>query len=220
MIQIHFFLFVVFIIGLCVDAEDVQHSGCYNYFLKKDNCVHSSSEAPCASSSGKTINSCNAFKIDPTCKVAQEKASLEGYTQGTGILSRRYDTTIDTHAVAGGTGICGYYDTNTTLGVCLWSGEGYVDSKGEALSGWLNGTQTKNCNKKVYIQRQGKPETVQYAEVLDGCGLYTTDPSMGCFQAWMTILLFDKFNPTKEERKNFKMNDIFTWEFVDGSNPV
>lgn len=38
-----------------------------------------------------------------------------------------------------------------------------------------------------YIQRQGRPETVQYANVVDGCTFLTRDPAVGCFQIWMTI---------------------------------
>ncbi|EGG11503.1 uncharacterized protein MELLADRAFT_91075 [Melampsora larici-populina 98AG31] len=219
--MIHFLFLLVSIATVCVKADDAQHTGCYGYFLNKDGCVHGSSGAPCSANSAKTSTSCNAFKIDPTCEAAQQQAALQSSQQThSSRLARRYDTTIPTLAVAGGNGICGFYDSNTTLGVCLWSGEGWVDSRNEPHSGWLNGTRTENCQKQVYIQRQGKPETVQYARVLDGCGFNAVTPDVGCFQVWMTIDLFDKFGPTPEERTSFQIDGTFTWDFVDGSNPV
>ncbi|KAH9824253.1 hypothetical protein DFH28DRAFT_1077997 [Melampsora americana] len=207
--MIHFLFLSICIFSLSVKANNLQNTGCYNYFLQKDNCVHASSINPCSTKNGKMSKSCKAFKIDPNCKAAQQNAALQPR------LARRYDTTIPTLAVAGG-----FYNSTVTSGVCLWSGDGWVDSRNQPLSGWLNGTQTGNCNKQVYIQRQGQPGTVQYAPVLDGCGFNTQTPETGCFQIWMTIDLFDKFNPTQQERESFQIDETFTWDFVDGSNPI
>ncbi|KAH9816646.1 hypothetical protein DFH28DRAFT_1046708 [Melampsora americana] len=162
-------------------------------------------------------------------------------------LVRRYDTTTPTLAVAGGNGvrdkhsnfywgkklmnclfqlinlahqICGFYNSTNTSGVCLWTGEDWVEGS-QQQSGWLNGTVTDNCNKQVYIQRQGQPDTVQYAPVLDGCRFFTPDPAVGCFQIWLTIDLFEKFGPTADELASFTMNSTFSWDFnnLNGQNP-
>lgn len=225
--MIHFLLLSVSIATLCVRAHDhvaerPDRTGCFDYFLQKDGCVYGSADAPCKEKTGKTSTSCNAFRIDPASEAAQKQTVLQAAPENHGRLARRYDTTIPTLAVAGGSGICGFYNSTTTSGVCLWSGEGWVDSRHEPISGWLNGTSVANCNKHVYIQRQGKPETVQYAPVLDGCGFNTVTPDVGCFQVWMTIDLFDKFNPTPEQRRKFQIDDTFTWDFVggEGGNPV
>ncbi|KAG0139943.1 hypothetical protein CROQUDRAFT_100817 [Cronartium quercuum f. sp. fusiforme G11] len=191
-------------------AEDFKsqqpNTLCYNFFLQKDGCVNSSAENPCNGTTTfqKTASLVGSFEVAPKKR-----------------LARRYDTTIPTQAVGGGDGICGPYDTNTTSGVCLWSGSDWVDGSNPATAGWLNGAETSNCRKLVYIQRANQPETVQVVPVLDGCYFGAKKPEVGCFQVWMTSNLFNKFNPTDEERANLIFNGNFTWDFdsLDSQKP-
>ncbi|KAH9809409.1 hypothetical protein DFH28DRAFT_1066608 [Melampsora americana] len=176
-----------------------NHTLCYNYFLQKDGCVHSSTDSPCGenATSGHTANYIGTFETQPLRRR----------------LRRRYDTTNGSLSINGGDGICGPYNTETTSGVCLWSGSEWVSGSDPQTAGWLNGAATGNCGKQVYIQRHGQPETVQFAPVLDGCNFWTTQPEVGCFQIWMTKDLFDKFSPTEEESQNLLISSTFTWDF-------
>ncbi|EGG06923.1 uncharacterized protein MELLADRAFT_86274 [Melampsora larici-populina 98AG31] len=222
-------------------VSDAQNTGCYNYFLQKDGCVWGSTTNPCptnstvekpctslrafhysASSTTTTTTSTTTTTVHAEGTIDSDILESEGLQEAPKRLVRRYDTTAPTLAVAGGDGICGFYNSTITSGVCLWTGEGWVDGSNQQQSGWLNGTVTDNCNKQVYIQRQGQPETVQYAPVLDGCQFFTADPDVGCFQIWLTIDLFEKFGPTPEELSSFTMNSTFTWDFnnLNGQNPT
>lgn len=185
----------------------MNHTLCYNYFLQKDGCVHASTDRPCNANttSGNTANYIGTFENQPSRRR----------------LGRRYDTTNGSLSIDGGDGICGAYNTETTSGVCLWSGSNWVDGSDPQTAGWLNGAATGNCGKQVYIQRQGQPETVQFAPVLDGCNFWTTQPEVGCFQIWMTKDLFNKFSPTEEESRNLLISSTFTWDFdnLHGQSP-
>ncbi|EGG07304.1 uncharacterized protein MELLADRAFT_105821 [Melampsora larici-populina 98AG31] len=185
----------------------MNHTLCYNYFLEKDGCVQTSTDRPCSSNttSGNTANYIGTFETRPSRRR----------------LGRRYDSTNGSLSINGGDGICGPYNTDTTSGVCLWSGSNWVDGSDPQTAGWLNGAATGNCGKQVYIQRQNQPETVQYAPVLDGCNFWTRQPEVGCFQIWMTKDLFDKFSPTEEESQNLLISSTFTWDFdnLHGQSP-
>ncbi|KAA1119201.1 hypothetical protein PGT21_017824 [Puccinia graminis f. sp. tritici] len=78
--------------------------------------------------------------------------------------------------------------------------------------------KTSNCGKRVYIQRKGRPETVQFVKVLDGCSFNTTNPDPGCFDIALTINLFNLFNPTPEEQRDGLMYGGFTWDFDNLNN--
>ncbi|KNZ52496.1 hypothetical protein VP01_3554g2 [Puccinia sorghi] len=186
------------------------HTVCYNYFLEKDGCVHSAAAANerCPAPPKDHTGPMKTFDLQsptqpPKVKRA-EKASLV----------RRYDTTKPSFAVAGGDGICGNYDTNTQLGVCLWSGAEQKNPTVET-AGWLNGPQTSNCGKRIYIQRKGDPSSVQFAPVLDGCSFNETLPANGCFDIAVTIQLFNKFKPTPQEQKDGVLYGGLTWDFDD-----
>ncbi|KAG0147641.1 hypothetical protein CROQUDRAFT_76332 [Cronartium quercuum f. sp. fusiforme G11] len=228
--SLFFLLFVAY-----VQAIASNNTGCYDYFLHKDGCVWASNSNPCPlnSPAGKPCTSLRAFQHNqmpppppsdqmppsPPSDAGTQTDEADGASDSETPkrLVRRYDTTQATKAVAGGRGICGYYDTNTTSGVCLWSGTNWVDGSDPSTSGWLDGAETRNCGKQVYIQLQGRPETVQYANVLDGCNFATHDPNVGCFQIYLTIDLFKKFNPTDQELANYTMNALFSWDFNNES---
>ncbi|KAH9809054.1 hypothetical protein DFH28DRAFT_596129 [Melampsora americana] len=194
------FLLYLSIFSAGVLSKSVHHnatslnSGCYRHMLQNYECVPSATKKRCPP---------KGMDIKKVSKVLPKE-----HFDGVG-----YTTSIPTNPVAGGDGICGRYESKTTLGVCLWSGSNFIDGSDPKTSGWLNGGLKKNCNKFVYIQRKGKPETIQYARVLDGCSFNTKDPKVGCFQMWMTISLFNKFKPSKEDSKKGSISDSFTWGF-------
>ncbi|PLW21147.1 hypothetical protein PCANC_00471 [Puccinia coronata f. sp. avenae] len=189
-----------------------QHTVCYDYFLKKDGCVHSAA--------------------DPAqrCKTAHPKPyssgvpafSMSGGNRKRGVettirLMRRYDTTQPVFFLASGKGNCGYYDSTTERGACLWNGpDQYAPTPQTA--GWLNSQQTANCRKQLYIglQEEG-PSSTKYAPLIDGCSFNTTDPATGCFQIGVTAKLFSEFNPNAGELQAGKISRTIFWDF-DSSN--
>ncbi|KAI8457397.1 hypothetical protein BY996DRAFT_6913445 [Phakopsora pachyrhizi] len=121
--------------------------------------------------------------------------------------------------VNGGTGdgICGKYNSDTELGVCLWSGE---DTTGQdpAKSGWLNSALTDNCKKLVAVYRSEAQQPI-VAKVLDGCDFRTTKASFGCSQIYLTKKAFMALNPSKEDLNNGFFRDSLMWDFIPQSNP-
>jgi len=202
-----------------------NHSLCYNYFLNKDKCVHgsltdpckgdggynNSSAAPSYSSEGQTI-----FRLTSIVQVGVE-AVIETNQPS---IHKRYDTFQPVEYVAGGLGICGNYDTNATAGACIWSGSNFTDGSDPAQAGWINGAFNQTCGRHLYIQRQGKPDTVQYMPILDGCNFNTHAPEVGCFQIYLTEAAFAKF-ATPEEMSNGHLDGVMSWDFLnlDGKHP-
>ncbi|PLW07052.1 hypothetical protein PCASD_10615 [Puccinia coronata f. sp. avenae] len=184
-------------------AKATVHTTCWNYFMNKDGCVFSSADSK---------TRCNATAKPHPAPVSQFGLVSQQPKKDGKRLARRYDTTEPTFPVAGGKGNCGFYDTNKELGVCLWSGAEQQHPTVET-AGWLNVNKTSNCGKRVYIQRTGKPETVQYAKVLDGCSFNTVRLDVGCFQVGLTIKLFNLFNPTKKEQGDQLLYGGLSWDF-------
>ncbi|PLW50254.1 hypothetical protein PCANC_05627 [Puccinia coronata f. sp. avenae] len=191
-----------------------DHSGCYSYFMKKDGCVWSAADpnerCPQPLKHGQT-NPAQQFVINPG--VAKSKRSEDS-------LERRYDTTRPSFPVAGGNGICGFYNSTTELGVCLWSGPEQNNPTADT-SGWLNGLKPDNCRKGVYVQRKNNPHSVQYVPVLDGCSFDTKEYDPGCYDIALTIQLFERFNPTADERRDGLLYGGLTWDFdsINGTHP-
>ncbi|PLW50253.1 hypothetical protein PCANC_05628 [Puccinia coronata f. sp. avenae] len=190
------------------------HSGCYNYFMKKDGCVYSAADprerCPQPRKHAQT-NPAQKFVMNPgAAKGKRSKDSLE----------RRYDTTRPSFAVGGGKGICGFYNSTTELGVCLWSGPEQNNPTADT-SGWINGLKSDNCRKGVYVQRKNDPHSVQYVPVLDGCGFDNKAYDPGCFDIALTIKLFERFNPTADERRDGLLYGGLTWDFdnINGTHP-
>ncbi|KAA1078738.1 hypothetical protein PGTUg99_005444 [Puccinia graminis f. sp. tritici] len=183
-----------------------NHTLCYNYFMKKDGCVFSAAapDQRCPAPPKEHTTPVSAFELQsgPNLVKRSEPRRLE----------RRYDTTRPSFAVAGGEGICGFYNSTSEPGVCLWSGPEQISPTVET-AGWLNGAKTSNCGKRVYIQRKGQPNTVQFVKVLDGCSFGTTQPDPGCFDIALTIALFNKFKPTPQEEKDGLLYGGITWDF-------
>lgn len=191
-----------------------SHTGCYNYFMKKDGCVFSAERpadrCPAVVKHDQT-NPAQAFVLNPGA-AKKVKRSEDG-------LARRYDTTKASFAVAGGEGICGFYNSTTQQGVCLWSGPEQTNPTPNT-AGWLNGPNPVNCRKGVYVQRKGHPETVKYAPLLDGCSFNTKSHEPGCFDIALTIKLFEEFNPSEQEKKDGLLYGGLTWDFdnIDGGH--
>ncbi|EHS63013.1 hypothetical protein PGT21_018361 [Puccinia graminis f. sp. tritici] len=187
------------------------HTRCYDYFLAKDGCVFSAGEESqrCAAPKKRPSQPVKAFAMNPEVSKAK-RSQIPG-------LERRYDDTQPSFYVSGGNGTCGHYDTNTQLGVCLWNGA-EQDNPTAETAGWLNGDQTANCGKQVYIQRKGHPETVQYVNVLDGCYFEAKTPEPGCFEIGITLALFNKLNPTSQEQQDGYIYDGISWDFNKPNN--
>jgi len=187
-------------------AEATQHTSCFNYFYKKDGCVYSSADnrTRCPAPPKNHTAPIPAFSLVSQDNKKPKKSPPH--------LVRRYDATVPSFPVGGGNGTCGFYNSTTEIGVCLWSGAEQVNPTA-ATAGWLDGPKTSNCHKRVYIQRTGYPGTVQYAKVLDGCGFNTVKLDVGCFQIGVTIALFNKFNPSPDEQKHQLLFGGLTWDF-------
>ncbi|KAI9622082.1 hypothetical protein KEM48_007392 [Puccinia striiformis f. sp. tritici PST-130] len=180
------------------------HTTCYNFFMQQDGCVFSAA-GPAKDAQLPPKNTLVQCQPLP-CKPAAETSSAA-------TTSWSADMTPGTRfAVAGGTGICGFYDSVNTPGVCLWSGA-EQNNPTVSTAGWLNGFKTSNCGKRVYVQRTGQPNTRQYVKVLDGCGLGDTAPIPGCLDLAVTLKLFNLFNPTEAENQAGKIIGGLTWEF-------
>ncbi|EGG02216.1 uncharacterized protein MELLADRAFT_91542 [Melampsora larici-populina 98AG31] len=210
-----------------VASSGERHTQCYNYFLNKDQCVYGSQCDPCPAGQPipkKTCESGGQFQ-HPTAVSPTDQMSYSIPAKHARV--RRYDTTTPSSFVAGGNGNCGFYNTTSdlgeahagyvkpNLGVCIWSGS---DTTGNSTTdnGWLNQATSDNCNKQIYIQRQGQPDTVKFVPVIDSCNFNTVDPALGCFQVFVTRALYDSFNPTQEELNSGALNNI-TWDFNIGS---
>ncbi|KAI8447539.1 hypothetical protein BY996DRAFT_8435390 [Phakopsora pachyrhizi] len=103
--------------------------------------------------------------------------------------------------VAGGSGICGSYNTDQP-GVCLWSG-----ASGKA-GGWLKGAFKGNCQKTVYIFKRSNKTNVLQVPVLDGCSFGETEPGRGCTTAWVTTKTFNDLAPNDEESGIQQLSDV------------
>ncbi|OAV94563.1 hypothetical protein PTTG_03780 [Puccinia triticina 1-1 BBBD Race 1] len=194
------------------------HTMCYNYFLQKDGCVFSAAalDQRCPAPAKQHSTPVKAFAMASNSRMAKRsdvavyKSASESHE-----LERRYNTTRPSFAVAGGNGVCGYYDSKKEPGVCLWSGVPPVTVQ---TAGWLNGAKTSNCGKRVYIQRKGQPSTVKFVRVLDGCDFGTTRPDPGCFDIAVTIALFNLFNPTYDEQRAGELIGGITWDWDNLDN--
>ncbi|KAA1098217.1 hypothetical protein PGT21_031033 [Puccinia graminis f. sp. tritici] len=88
----------------------------------------------------------------------------------------------------GSTSACGgkAYSDNQQ-GSCLWNGANQDSSPRQGLyRGWLNGANTNNCFKTLWINGAGP--LPKYAPVLDGCPFedYNIKPEVGCATIWVT----------------------------------
>lgn len=207
--------FAAFLLALCAGAAIAAssgHSGCFNYFLQKDKCVHSAADP-------KIRCPANDLKMDWSTPV-QPFTLKNQHSKRTDdrSLERRYDTTKPSFPIASGNGICGNYDSKNAIGVCLWSGPEQSNPRPDT-SGWLNGPLHGNCGKKVFVQRKGRPETVQYAYVLDGCSFNTKNYADGCFQIGVSLALFEKFKPSQKERQDQLLYEGLSWDFLPDSPP-
>ncbi|KAA1112190.1 hypothetical protein PGTUg99_008708 [Puccinia graminis f. sp. tritici] len=113
--------------------------------------------------------------------------------------------------------ICGNYDGEEQMGVCLWSGpsSGTPDSNG---SGWVSSNITGNCHKEVILQRSGSNSPMIVARVLEGCSFSTEELSTGCSQIYITKKVFMALNPSPTELEKGALEDTITWDFNSRGN--
>ncbi|CAH7689846.1 expressed protein [Phakopsora pachyrhizi] len=98
------------------------------------------------------------------------------------------------------TGICGEYNSETELGVCVWGGS--RPSPDAKESGWLG----------VLLQRTGVSTPPLKAQVLDGCSFGTEEKGFGCSQLFLTRKTFMALNPSQEEIQAGYLNGSLTWD--------
>ncbi|EGG08518.1 uncharacterized protein MELLADRAFT_52166 [Melampsora larici-populina 98AG31] len=185
-------------------VKATEHTLCFNYFMQKDGCVFSTADPR---------TRCDIHGHPPKKGVCELKppAGQTHQRREEHTLDRRYDTPEGAQSffVAGGNGICGFYDTNNP-GACLWTGA--EDAAGNPLGGWLNDTKTSNCGKFLYIMREKRPETVIYVPVVDGCDFGVKTPDNGCFHIGVTRATFFALQPTEEEKNQGYLTGL-TWDF-------
>ncbi|POW04375.1 hypothetical protein PSTT_10421, partial [Puccinia striiformis] len=109
--------------------------------------------------------------------------------------------------------ICGDYDGEEQMGVCLWSGPS-SDSQYGNESGWVSSDIKRNCHKEVILQRTGSASPLIVARVLEGCNFNTADLSIGCSQIYVTKKVFMALNPNPSELEQGALQDPITWDFV------
>ncbi|EGF99406.1 uncharacterized protein MELLADRAFT_94651 [Melampsora larici-populina 98AG31] len=114
--------------------------------------------------------------------------------------------------------ICKPYDSETEIGLCLWSG---VDQTGKdrKQSGWISASAVENCGKEIIFTRTGSTTQPIVGKLLDGCQLEATTPSAGCSQVWLTKKAFMALNPSAEEIASETLNGTLTWDFNSQTNP-
>ncbi|OAV90708.1 hypothetical protein PTTG_28216 [Puccinia triticina 1-1 BBBD Race 1] len=206
-----FTLILSFVLLIAV-AKATIHTTCYNHFLKKDGCIYSSAA---------NNTRCQLpAKNNPSPAGQLSTASENTKRSEPHRLDRRYDSQQPVFPIGGGKGNCGEYKSSEVLGVCLWSGA-EQDNPTVETAGWLNSLKTSNCGKRIYIHRTGRPDTVQYAKVVDGCSFDTKVLDLGCSQIGLSVKLFNKFNPTDKEKKDQFLYGGFTWDFdnLKGKSP-
>ncbi|KAH9460392.1 hypothetical protein MJO28_003940 [Puccinia striiformis f. sp. tritici] len=224
------------------EVKRPKKSQCYNYFLEKDGCVFGAKKAsercpvkpdcgheiptdkPLVFKSHHSRSSQQSFglSVGPNgvqtfaSSMDQEESQTEITAPSSKRLVRRYDSELDSFAIAGGDGICGTY-TDDQPGVCLWASE--LDT-GAKSGGWMNGTYTKACGRVVFIQRKGDPDNTIYAPIVDGCSFNATTPEPGCFRIGFTKATFNQLNPTPEEKNDWIITDL-VWDFANslGKDP-
>ncbi|EFP91611.2 hypothetical protein PGTUg99_013900 [Puccinia graminis f. sp. tritici] len=185
-------------------VKATEHSTCFNFFLKKDGCVNSSAA---------NSTRCQAPPKDDPAPVQQfALVSQKAKRSEPHRVDRRYNSQNPVFPIGSGTGNCGLYDSAKELGVCLWSGAEQTNPTVQT-AGWVNSLKTSNCGKRIYIHRTGKPDTVQYAKLVDGCSFNTTVLDIGCTQIGLSIQLFKKFNPSEKEQTDQLLYGGLTWDF-------
>ncbi|CAH7670589.1 expressed protein [Phakopsora pachyrhizi] len=230
-------LIVLFLISIPMVILDTLegHSSCYNYFLNSNKCVHGAKDPNERCKTG-------GHKKAGLSKRAKALTFSDPRSELKKTLARRYDNPSGSKPVAGGSGICGSYNTDQP-GVCLWSGASgeagvsnfksflylliviFVFVSAISTQGWLNGAFKGNCQKTVYIFKRSNRTNVLRVPVLDGCSFGETEPGRGCTTAWVTTKTFNDLAPNDEESGIQQLSDV-VWGFDNnngtniGSAPV
>ncbi|CAH7690319.1 expressed protein [Phakopsora pachyrhizi] len=100
-------------------------------------------------------------------------------------------------------GICGNYNSDADLAVCLWSGSDPTGSDSKQ-SGWLN----------TILQRTGSNLPPIIARVADGCNFDTKSPAVGCSQIYLSKKAFMALNPSPEEITAEILKGSVTWDLL------
>ncbi|KAA1081446.1 hypothetical protein PGT21_035712 [Puccinia graminis f. sp. tritici] len=179
------------------------HTGCYNYFLNLDGCVHAANDPKVRCGANKTTNApVHAFS-GPQAPPNQTP------------LVKRYDTKLPPFQIGqiGGRGpVCKKYNSDRDLAVCLWNGPDHKKHTAES-SGWLNEAKTSNCGKRVYVMRKTDTSNIQYAQIVEGCDFPTKNFTIGCAQIGLSNALFDKFHPTPKEKNQRFLDTPMIWDY-------
>ncbi|PLW27348.1 hypothetical protein PCANC_16466 [Puccinia coronata f. sp. avenae] len=181
-----------------------EHTGCYNFYLKKDKCVPAANDPK--------IRAC------PNITAPGQTFKFQGPQPHSGKLTKRYDTALPPYPIGslGGRGpVCRKYDSDNEFAVCLYNGPDHRHHA-PAYAGWLNEGKKSNCGKRVYVMRGGDhPDkaNTQYATVVEGCDFPTKDWSVGCAQIGLSNKLFAALKPTKKESDQGFLDGSLIWNF-------
>ncbi|POW23074.1 hypothetical protein PSHT_00590 [Puccinia striiformis] len=226
---------VIFIAPLLSVVHATTHTVCYNYYMQKDGCVFSAAaqDQRCPAPPKDHPAPCKTFTHPGASKAKRSVADLE----------RRYVTPKPSFAVGGGTGTCGFYNSTTEAGVCLWNGAEQNNPTIDT-AGWLNGPPTvaRECEvtfpspilgplltdagphhshvNSAISKERASPETRQYVKVLDGCYFGATSPNRGApklvlLSRWV---LFNLFKPTEKENQDGLIYGGLSWQFDNTLN--
>ncbi|KAA1137091.1 hypothetical protein PGTUg99_009857 [Puccinia graminis f. sp. tritici] len=116
-----------------------------------------------------------------------------------------------------GAGACGITYTDEDKGACLWGGLNSVEPIPQGQqSGWLTGTNTKNCGKKFFINRGKHRATGKF---LDSCSLEEDKQKLtldqGCSTIYVTRATFIKLGGDPGGSGRIQIDN---WDF-DASTP-
>ncbi|KAI8458993.1 hypothetical protein BY996DRAFT_8551612 [Phakopsora pachyrhizi] len=111
-------------------------------------------------------------------------------------------TKCSSKPVAGGSGICGSYNTDQP-GVCLWSG-----ASGKA------GKSLPVQDLKRFLTSYPNLPSVPFFSNFQGCSFGETEPGRGCTTAWVTTKTFNDLAPNDEESGIQQLSDV-VWGFMN-----
>ncbi|KAI9622460.1 hypothetical protein H4Q26_015139 [Puccinia striiformis f. sp. tritici PST-130] len=220
----------------------VENTGCYSYLNQKNGCAYANPTNNCArkmssiavrlfamspqASNSSDTNQSSASTEKTLSKRSENQTSWAPAPMNTTSLLATLNSSVASNSSSTTSGsksippselsesnICGDYDGEEQMGVCLWSGPS-SDSQYGNESGWVSSDIKRNCHKEVILQRTGSASPLIVARVLEGCNFNTADLSIGCSQIYVTKKVFMALNPNPSELEQGALQDPITWDFV------
>ncbi|KAI7950956.1 hypothetical protein MJO29_009630, partial [Puccinia striiformis f. sp. tritici] len=208
----------------------VENTGCYSYLNQKNGCAYANPTNNCArkmssiavrlfamspqASNSSDTNQSSASTEKTLSKRSENQTSWAPAPMNTTSLLATLNSSVASNSSSTTSGsksippselsesnICGDYDGEEQMGVCLWSGPS-SDSQYGNESGWVSSI----------LQRTGSASPLIVARVLEGCNFNTADLSIGCSQIYVTKKVFMALNPNPSELEQGALQDPITWD--------